>query len=152
MRGSGHLHCLFWILSAPSLDQDSDTARATFARYWDKLITALNPDPLRLPDLRNPASLNPTDVTNTFDQFTALVNRLQKHSNCTTSYCLRTNKKTGQSSCRFFFPRLLFADAIVTREINPKSWLFSPARNDPVLNQCSPVITMGSFTTPVTSP
>ena len=32
-RGSGHLHCLFWIPSAPSLDQDSDTARAAFARY-----------------------------------------------------------------------------------------------------------------------
>jgi hypothetical protein len=142
-RGSGHLHCLFWIPSAPSLDQDSSIARATFARYWGNLITAWNPDLLRLPDLRHPASLNPADVTNTSDQFTAFVNRLQKHSNCTSSYCLRRNKETGQLSCRFFYPRPLFADANVTCEINRKSWLFSPARNDPFFNQCTPAITMG---------
>ena len=150
-RGSGHLHCLFWIPSAPSLDQESDTAREIFAKYWGELITACNPDPLRPPDLRNPASLDPTDVANTSDQFTAFVNRLQKHSHCTASYCLRTNRETKQSSCRFFFPRPLFADATITREINPRSSLFSPARNDPFLNQCTPVITMGLFTTSVSS-
>jgi ATP-dependent DNA helicase PIF1 len=32
-RGSGHLHCLFWIPSAPPLDRDTDEARAEFARY-----------------------------------------------------------------------------------------------------------------------
>ncbi|CAG8983615.1 hypothetical protein HYALB_00004637 [Hymenoscyphus albidus] len=142
-RGSGHLHCLLWIPPAPSLDQESDTAREAFAGYWGELITAWNPDPLRRPDLRNPASLHPTDVANTSDQFKALVNRLQKHSNCTTSYCLRTNKETKQSSCRFFFPRPLFAGATITRAINPKAWLFSPARNDQFLNQCAPAITMG---------
>ena len=150
-RGSGHLHCLFWIPSAPSLDQESDAARAAFARYWGGLITAWNPDPLRLPDRRNPASLKPTDVVNTSDQFTAFVNRLQKHSHCTAGYCLRTSRQTGQSSCRFFFPRPLFANATITREINPRSWLFSPARNDPFLNQCTPAITIGSFITSVKS-
>src|SRR6195952_492800 len=106
------------------------------------LITAWNPDPSRLPDLRNPASLHPSDVANTSDQFAAFLNRLQKHSRCTASYCLRTSRETQQSSCRFFFPRPLFADAVVTRGINPKSWLFSPARNDPLLNQCIPAFTM----------
>jgi len=142
-RGSGHLHCLFWIPSAPSLDQDSDAARSAFARYWGGLITAWNPDTSRLPDLRNPASLHPSDVANTSDQFAAFLNRLQKHSRCAASYCLRTSRETQQSSCRFFFPRPLFANAVVTRQINPKSWLFSPARNDPLLNQCIPAFTMG---------
>lgn len=151
-RGSGHLHCLFWIPSAPSLDQDSDTAREAFARFWGGLITAWNPDQSRLPDLRNPASLDSTDVANTADQFAAFANRLQKHSVCTTSYCLRTSKETKRSGCRFFFPRPLFADATITREINPRSWLFSPARNDPYLNQCTPAITMGSSLTSAKSP
>jgi hypothetical protein len=31
----------------------------------------------------------------------------------------------------------------VTREISYKAWLFSLACNDPELNQCAPVITMG---------
>jgi hypothetical protein len=31
-RGSGHLHCLFWIPTAPPLNQDTDDSRAEFAR------------------------------------------------------------------------------------------------------------------------
>jgi hypothetical protein len=67
-RGSGHLHCLFWTESGPPLDPLTDEQRATFAAYWGQRITALNPDQLRPPDARNPASLAPSDVTNTSDQ------------------------------------------------------------------------------------
>ena len=31
----------------------------------------------------------------------------------------------------------------MTKEINHKAWLFSPARNQGTLNQCAPAITMG---------
>jgi hypothetical protein len=141
-RGSGHLHCLFWIPTAPSLDQDTDEARAAFARYWGEYITAWNPDPLRLLDLRHLSALAFTNVTNTADQFTAFINRFQKHARYTYKYCLRLNKSTGQSYCRFFFPRPLFSDPVVTREISHKSWLFSPACNDPDLNQYALIITI----------
>ena len=107
------------------------------------MITAWNPDQLRLPDARNPASLNPVDVVNTTDQFAAFLNRLQMHSTCRAPYCLRVNKETGHSYCRFFFPRPLFTAPVVTKDINHKTWLFSPARNQGTLNQCSPPITMG---------
>ncbi|KIX03828.1 uncharacterized protein Z518_07381 [Rhinocladiella mackenziei CBS 650.93] len=75
-RGSGHLHCLFWIPTAPPLDCEIDDVRAAFAQYWGARITAWNPDPLRLPDARNPASLALVDVANTANQFAALLNRL----------------------------------------------------------------------------
>jgi ATP-dependent DNA helicase PIF1 len=143
-RGSGHLHCLFWIPSAPPLTCDTDEARAEFAQYWGAKITAWNPDPLRLPDALNPASLAPRDVANTADQFAALLNRLQMHSACRAPYCLRAKKGLNEPpTCRFFFPRPLFTDPVVTKDINHKAWLFSPARNQETLNQCSPVITMG---------
>ena len=142
-RGSGHLHCLFWIPAAPGLDQDTDAAaRATFAGYWGNYITAWNPDATRLPDARHPSSIPFADLTNTADQFTALVNRLQRHTKCTRAYCLRAGE---EGSCRFFFPRPEFEEPVVTKAINRKSWLFSPARNDPLLNQCAPVMTMGMF-------
>ena len=143
-RGSGHSHCLFWIPTAPPLDQDTDESRAFFAQYWGVKITAWNPDPLRLPDARNPTSLTPTDVANTSDQFAAFLNRLQMHSACRAPYCLRAKKGSDQPpTCRFFFPRPLFPDPVVTKDINYKSWLFSPARNQGTLNQCTPVVTMG---------
>ena len=39
-RGSGHLHCLFWIPTTPPLDPDSDASRSAFASYWGARITA----------------------------------------------------------------------------------------------------------------
>jgi ATP-dependent DNA helicase PIF1 len=142
-RGSGHIHCLFWTRSAPPLDPSTDAQRAALAVYWGRRITAWNPDPSRLPDARNPASIAPTDVTNTADQFAAFVNRLQMHSACRASYCLRTKKGTAQPTCRFFFPRPLAAEPSVTKEISRKDWMFAPARNQELMNQCMPVITMG---------
>ena len=143
-RGTGHCHALFWIPTAPALDQESEESRALFAQYWGALITAWNPDQLRAPDARNPASLAPADVANTADQFTAFVNRLQIHSTCRAPYCLRATKDLDAPlTCRFFFPRPLFSAPVVTKEINHKSWLFSPARNQANLNQCAPIIAMG---------
>lgn len=143
-RGTGHSHGLYWIPTAPSLDQDTDDLRAEFAQYWGSRITAWNPAPLRPADLRNPASLAPADVANTADQFAAFVNRLQQHTTCRIPYCLRPKKGSDvPPTCRFFYPRPLFPAPIITQEINHKSWLFSPARNQASFNQCSPVITMG---------
>ena len=144
-RGSGHEHGLFWVRDAPPLlvDDDLDETRARFAQYWGQLITAWNPDQLRAPDARNPASLAPGDVANTTDQFAAFLNRLQMHSTCRAPYCLRYKDGSLCPQCRFFFPRPLFNAPVVTREINHKSWLFSPARNQGLLNQCAPAITIG---------
>ena len=66
------------------------------------------------------------------------------HSVCRPGACLRVKKGLDNTPyCRFFFPRPLFDDPVVTKDINHKSWLFSPARNVPDMNQCSPLITMG---------
>ena len=142
-RGSGHLHCLFWTESGPPLDPSTEEDRAAFAAYWGERVTAWLPDRHRLPDARNPASLLPSAVVNTADQFTAFANRLQKHTICRPSYCLRTKKAGGEPYCRFFFPRPLTERAIITKDINHKDYMFAPARNHTLLNQCSPAITMG---------
>ena len=92
----------------------------------------------------NPAAIQPDDVVNTADQFAAFVNRFQVHTQCKPSYCLRAKKNSSEPpKCRFFFPRPLFTDPVITKDINNKHWLFSPARNHGLMNQCSPVIAMG---------
>jgi hypothetical protein len=142
-RGSGHVHCLLWTKEGPLLDPSTDEERDVFAAYWGRRITAVNPDPQRPPDLRNPASLAPSDVANTADQFAALLNRLQQHT-CSPTYCLRTKKGCTAAQCRFFYPRPLATEPAVTKEINNnKGYMFAPARNQPTLNQCTPVVTMG---------
>lgn len=101
----------------------------------------MNPDPLRLSDARNPASVAWADAANTADQFSAFLNRLQVHLACIVSQCLRVKRALGQSpTCRFFLPRPLLPEAVVTKDINHKGWLFSPARNHAYPNQCAPII------------
>jgi ATP-dependent DNA helicase PIF1 len=143
-RGSGHFHCLFWIPDAPQLGPKTPEELAAFALYWGFRITAVNPDLYRLPDVRNPASLKPADVTNSSDLFAALANRLQRHSQCSVAYCLRSKPGSlAPPRCRFFFPRPLFNEAVITTDITQKDPLFSPARNSTLMNQCTPVITFG---------
>jgi hypothetical protein len=142
-RGTEHDHGLYWIPDAPPMDQETEGSHGDFADYWGEKITADNPNPLRLPNARNPASLAPTDVSNTADQFAAFLNRLQIHT-CRPQYCLHVKHGSDEPpSCRFFYLRKLFPEPVVTKEINHKSWLFSPVRNQAYLNQCSAVIAMG---------
>ena len=82
-------------------------------------------------------------MANTPDQFAAFLNRLQVHT-CRPQYCLRIKHGSDEPpSCRFFYPRELCPEPIVTKGINHKSWLFSPVQNQATLNQCSAVIAMG---------
>jgi hypothetical protein len=105
------------------MDQETKESRSDFAGYWGERITADNPNPLRLPDAQNPASLAPADVANTADQFAAFLNRLQVHT-CQPRYCLRVKPGSDEPpSCRFFYPQKLFDEPVVTKEINHKSWL-----------------------------
>ena len=78
------------------------------------------------------------------DQFATFLNRLQMHTICRPgAYLWVKNGSDNTLYCQFFFPRPLFDDLVVTKDINHKSWLFSPARNVPDMNQYSPLITIG---------
>jgi hypothetical protein len=124
-RGTGHIHGLFFLDHALSLDPKTNIERNAFAQFWAGYISAWNPNPNRPPDARNPASVPRSQLTNTVDEYTALLNRLQIHSRCTESYCLRAEKgKPGaEKTCRFFFPRLLFNNAVLTKDIKAGRWL-----------------------------
>ena len=73
----------------------------------------------------------------------AFLNRFQRHTVCTDSYCLRKIKGTDRKACRFDFPRLPQETAAVTRDINPLYWMFTPQRNDSLLNPYIASVTMG---------
>jgi hypothetical protein len=125
------------------MDQDTKGSHSDFADYWGERIMADNLNPLRLPDALNPTSLTLIDVANTADQFAAFLNHLQVHM-YQLQYCLRVKHSSNEPPfyC-FFYPQKLFPQPVVTKEINHKSWLFSPIQNQATLNQCSAVIIMG---------
>ena len=117
-----------------------------FAAYWADKVVAFNPNQRRRPDAVHPSSLLFDLQSNTKDHMTALLNRFQRHTICTTSYCLRKPKgQVGPDSiakCRFKFPRNLSLKAYVSTDRNGSHFLYEPARNDELLNSYNPLCTI----------
>ena len=126
------------LFDAPDADMSEESSRVTF---WSKFITAINPDTNRPPDNLHPSSLPPEQLSNTVDCLTACLNRFQRHK-CSGGYCLRTKKGSKENICRFGFPRSLQEISTVTVEPDRGFWSFAPQRNDSLLNQYNPVLTM----------
>ena len=120
----------------------SQESRDALSIFWAQYVTALNPNQA-LPQVgRNPASLPFDEQLNSKEHLTERLNRYQRHSNCTTTYCLRKHKVTGEVRCRFYFPQPQREVATVSREQNPQFYKFLPERNDSKLNQYVHLLTM----------
>ncbi|OAQ58434.1 ATP-dependent DNA helicase PIF1 [Pochonia chlamydosporia 170] len=142
-RGTGHIHCIIWMRDSPAMGARTPEQREAFAQYWNRKVTAVNPNSTRPPDARNPASLPFIHICNTDEQVAIFMNRFQMHAKCAPGRCLRKNKTTNIVECRFFFPRELQERALVTKSINKKSWMLGVQRNVERLAQCSPVMALG---------
>ena len=93
MRGSPHIHALFWVDKAPKIDKDSD---AKVLEFCDKYVTCQMPSDPELLDL--------IDV--------------QKHSEYHTKSCDKNNakkQKKGEIHCKFNFPRPVSERKFITR-------------------------------------
>ena len=142
-RGSGHTHGVCWVPDAPVADMSTPESQASFVQFWSQHITAYNPDANRRPDSTHPSSLPYEQQQNSKDFLNACLNRFQRHSRCTESYCLRKKKGASIKSCRFRFPRPVQDAASLTTDLNPTYLTFAPQRNDPLLNPYMATITIG---------
>src|SRR6266536_498528 len=73
-------------------------------QYLDSLITTINPG-IDAPVLdQHPCQKNSDKLHDDMQDYVELVNKLQRHTRCSPSYCLHTDHK-GQQFCRFGFPK-----------------------------------------------
>src|SRR6185437_5635287 len=73
--------------------------------------------------------------------FSQVLNKVQIHS-CTKQYCIRLNKRTKERLYRFYFPRPNAFEAKITREMNPKHWIYIEKRNDKLVNYFNRILTI----------
>jgi hypothetical protein len=92
-RGWPHIHCLFWIKSAPVFDTDTDETISTFI---DKYITC------NMPNEQNDKEL--------FD----IVSKVQMHSKTHSMTCQKGSTSSNKK-CRFNFPRPPFIITFIAR-------------------------------------
>src|SRR2546423_1107786 len=64
--------------------------------------------------------------------YVELINKVQRHTRCSPSYCIRINREK-QQVCRFRFPKEI-SDHSFIREDNHGQPKFISARNDPYIN------------------
>ncbi|CAG8615871.1 14657_t:CDS:2 [Cetraspora pellucida] len=72
------------------------------------------------------------ELNDDLQDYVELINKLQCHTHCSSSYCLRTNKQTGKQFCRFRFLKELKDETVLHNE-NGYIELIT-ARNDPLIN------------------
>ena len=130
-RGSPHIHGLFWIENAPSIDvtHAQPQAMEQLKNYFDTLISTWHPNPNEQYDA-HPSSLHYSQVENHESDYNHLIRAVQTHK-CTRSYCLRQRRNSNQFVCRFKFPKDLLLESKIEFVDNVLSYV--PKRNAPGL-------------------
>jgi hypothetical protein len=129
---------------------ETEEGRRRFTEFWGVYVSAHNPQPNRE---FNHEFANPliTDYINaerpTFAALARVINRVQRHK-CTTTYCQRrkwlaNRTLSAEKSCRFYFPRELHHQAMVTERLNSTFWVFDGGRNDPFVNNYNRTTALG---------
>ncbi len=146
-RGSPHVHGLAWLPSAPDAEKlltcDSssqllDSVDGVIA-YVDELVNTMNsgipadesnmqnvvPQPKTNPHVYNRSY---GEVTDMGEDLVDLIATCQRHTRCSTSYCLK--EKKGKQECRFGFPKPLQPVTYVTSQDDGEPVVLTKRRND----------------------
>ena len=138
-RGSSHVHAFFWLENASmieSLDLEDPESISAFLEFWNPLVSAWNPSQNEPRAPVHPSAWDPSDMNYTLREIAQLLNRVQRHTTCTPSYCLRRPKgapKEAPLVCRFQYPQECRDTSEIQLDEKNRPKLF-PKRNDPLLN------------------
>ena len=104
-RGSIHVHGVLWLDGAPDVTNvESESSQKLILEYFDDLISCTNPDPSVNISGLHPCSKRMVDVEDLNVDLAELVNRVQRHTECSKKYCLRVPKGSKKLKCRYKFP------------------------------------------------
>lgn len=162
-RGSPHLHGFVWLANAPNVENLSrmnEEEKASLIKYFENLVSASNNDFAT----SNISSINPCQIpysavnhhsayssinANTYLEtlvarykadYNYLINKVQRHTNCTIS-CLRKKRNRDEWLCRYGFPKELVSDSFIHQNENG-NWELKLKRNDARMNNHSPFMSV----------
>ena len=101
-------------------------------QYIDSIVTTNNPGiNTPIPEI-HPCQKSSDQIVDDAQDYIELINKLQRHTRCSTSYCLR-EKKNSEPVCRFGYPKELSGQTYIRDDNHGQPELVS-ARNDPYIN------------------
>jgi hypothetical protein len=68
--------------------KDNEEEMSRILTHFDSLVTTINPCPNALVPDRHPCQKDNAELCNDLQDKIELVNKLQKHTRCSSSYCL----------------------------------------------------------------
>ena len=89
--------------------KEAETIICDYVDYLMSTQNSANPDDGSwVKPANHPCKLRFEDIQNDWDNdYENLVNTVQRHTNCSTAYCLRKKGENDEVSCRFNFPKEL---------------------------------------------
>jgi ATP-dependent DNA helicase PIF1 len=135
-RGSVHVHGIGKKRNAPIIDwnamKEDDDEKRKVIQYLDSIVTTINPGVNAAIPARHPCQKGREEIKDDLQDYVELINKLQRHTRCSPSYCIRVNRK-GEEKCRFGYPKDINDHSFV-REDEHKQPELVTARNDPYIN------------------
>jgi len=111
--------------------KENEEVMSNVVQYLDSLVTTVNPALYAPVPERHPSQKNIDEISDDLQDYIELVNKLQRHTRCSPSYCLRSNRR-GEQYCRFGYPKEIVENTTIN-DNNGKLKLIT-SRNDPYIN------------------
>ena len=144
-RGSPHVHGLAWLAGSPNMEdlevETPNHEKKQITNYIDSIVTTINPAilidgsnlseapcPQADPHICNKPYKHVEDFDTDLAQLVAIC---QRHTRCSTAYCLK--EKNGKQNCRFGYPKELHLETTI--EYSDGELKLLTARNDPLINR-----------------
>ena len=123
--------------------REGEEAKAFVLRYVDWLVTTCNediPDESWCPPSPHPSTISVHDITDSDEDYHCLVNSVERHTRCSTAYCLKKKSCNQVAECRFKYPRPTLTESTITFERLGDGTIratLTTKRNDPRINSHS---------------
>ena len=135
-RGSVHVHGIGKMKNAPMIEWDqmkeNENLMNNAIQYIDTLVTTINPGINAPIPRRHPCQKGSDEIVDNEQDYIELINKLQRHICCSSSYCLRT-KRNRQMLCQFGYPIECNDRTFIRSDKNGQPEMVT-ARNDLYIN------------------
>ncbi|EXX53021.1 hypothetical protein RirG_247740 [Rhizophagus irregularis DAOM 197198w] len=111
--------------------KDNEDEMNNVIQYLDLIVITINLDMYAPISERHPCQKGVEEINDDLQDYVELINKLQRHTKCSPSYCLRSKQR--QQVCRFGYPKER-SDHLFVYEDNHGQPELVTSRNDPYLN------------------
>ncbi|CAB4412398.1 unnamed protein product [Rhizophagus irregularis] len=135
-RGNVHVHGIGKKRNAPTIEwkdlKNNEEEMKNVIDYIDSIVTTINPAIHAPVPEKHPCQKDSSEIDDGLQDYIELINKLQHHTRCSPSYCIRTNRE-GVQTCRFGYPKEHIRSTLIRDDKNGQPELLT-ARNDPYIN------------------